>query len=88
MLVLSRRKLEVIHIGQEIVIKVLHVRNGTVRIGIEAPSSVRVLRGELMDNRPAPTVPATPLGAFIRAHASASAATARLPSLPIEHQRN
>jgi len=47
MLVLARKKMEVIHIGQDIVIKVLHIRNGVVRIGIDAPASVRVMRGEL-----------------------------------------
>lgn len=50
MLVLARKKLEVIHIGDNIVVKVLNVRNGVVRIGIEAPASVRVLRGELTGN--------------------------------------
>jgi len=47
MLVLARKKMEMIHIGQDIVIKVLHIRNGVVRIGIDAPASVRVMRGEL-----------------------------------------
>ncbi|MFN9370848.1 MAG: carbon storage regulator [Planctomycetaceae bacterium] len=47
MLVLARKKAETILIGEEIVIKVLHMRNGVVRIGIDAPSSVRVMRGEV-----------------------------------------
>ncbi|MFN7805940.1 MAG: carbon storage regulator [Planctomycetaceae bacterium] len=47
MLVLARKKAETILIGEEIVIKVLQMRNGVVRIGIEAPSSVRVMRGEV-----------------------------------------
>lgn len=47
MLVLARKKAETILIGEEIVIKVLHLRNGVVRIGIDAPSSVRVMRGEV-----------------------------------------
>ena len=47
MLVLARKKAETILIGQDIVIKVLQMRNGVVRIGIDAPSSVRVMRGEL-----------------------------------------
>jgi carbon storage regulator len=47
MLVLARKKAETILIGQEIVIKVLQMRNGVVRIGIDAPPTVRVMRGEL-----------------------------------------
>ena len=47
MLVLARKKAETILIGGDIVIKVLQMRNGVVRIGIDAPSSVRVMRGEL-----------------------------------------
>lgn len=47
MLVLARKQLEEIHIGDNILIKVLQLRNGVVRIGIEAPRSVRVFRGEL-----------------------------------------
>jgi carbon storage regulator CsrA len=47
MLVLARKKAETILIGEEIVIKVLQMRNGVVRIGIDAPSSVRVMRGEV-----------------------------------------
>jgi carbon storage regulator len=47
MLVLARKKAETILIGEDIVIKVLHMRNGVVRIGIDAPQSVRVMRGEV-----------------------------------------
>ena len=47
MLVLARKPLESIHIGDNVLIKVLYIRNGVVRIGIDAPQSVRVFRGEL-----------------------------------------
>ncbi len=47
MLVLTRKQHETIHIGQDVVIKVISAGRGKVKIGIEAPSSVRVLRGEL-----------------------------------------
>ena len=47
MLVLSRRSQEQIRIGSNITIKVLKVTGNTVRLGIEAPRSVRVVRGEL-----------------------------------------
>ena len=47
MLVLTRKQGEVIHIGEGIAIKVIKTGKGTVKIGIEAPSNVKVLRGEL-----------------------------------------
>ena len=47
MLVLSRKNNECIVINDNISIKVLAVRGNTVRLGIEAPASVGVLRGEI-----------------------------------------
>ena len=47
MLVLSRRESQRIQLGDSIVVTVVRVRGDRVRLGIEAPSSVRVLRGEL-----------------------------------------
>lgn len=50
MLVLSRRNNESIVIDGEIVVTVLGVdRGGQVRLGIEAPDHVRILRRELLD---------------------------------------
>ncbi|MGE5193438.1 MAG: carbon storage regulator [Deltaproteobacteria bacterium] len=46
MLVLTRKAGESIHIGNGIVIKVLDVRPSRVRLGIDAPLSVRVQREE------------------------------------------
>ncbi|TVR11804.1 MAG: carbon storage regulator [Planctomycetota bacterium] len=49
MLVLSRRADEAIVIGNNIVVRVLGVeKNGQVRLGIEAPRSLRILRHELL----------------------------------------
>lgn len=48
MLVLSRKKNETIQIGDDIEIRILEVKGDTVRIGIEAPKSVDILRGELV----------------------------------------
>lgn len=48
MLVLSRRKSEQIRIGDEITIKVIDVKGGTVRIGIDAPSEIPIIRSELI----------------------------------------
>ena len=47
MLVLTRKTLEQIHIGDNITISILKLKGNAVRIGIEAPREIRVLRGEL-----------------------------------------
>ena len=49
MLVLTRKQEELIRIGDDVVIKVIKTGHGTVKIGIEAPRHIRVLRGELVD---------------------------------------
>ncbi len=49
MLVLSRKQGEKIKIGEHITITVLGVRGGVVKLGIDAPPHVRILRGELAD---------------------------------------
>lgn len=47
MLVLSRKKNQTIVIDNQIEIEVLKIKGSTVRLGIKAPSSIKVLRGEL-----------------------------------------
>lgn len=47
MLVLSRRESERIRLGDSIVVTVVRVAGDRVRLGIEAPSNVLVLRDEL-----------------------------------------
>ncbi len=47
MLVLTRKLQEQVSIGQDITITVLRVKGNSIRIGIDAPDNVRVLRGEL-----------------------------------------
>ncbi|MGN6331585.1 MAG: carbon storage regulator CsrA [Motilibacteraceae bacterium] len=47
MLVLSRRAGESIVVGDDVVVTVLEVRSDVVRIGIDAPRSVRVHREEV-----------------------------------------
>ena len=48
MLVLSRKKDEQIVVGDNVKIKILQIRGNTVRIGIEAPGEISVVRGELV----------------------------------------
>jgi carbon storage regulator len=47
MLVLSRKQNERIRVGDSVVVTVVRVSGDKVRIGIEAPPNVRVLRDEL-----------------------------------------
>ncbi len=47
MLVLSRRESERIRLGDAIVVTVVRLDQGQVRLGIDAPSDVLVLRAEL-----------------------------------------
>jgi carbon storage regulator len=46
-LVLSRKSQERIQIGDQITISVLAVKGNVVRIGIEAPTNIHIVRGEL-----------------------------------------
>ena len=47
MLVLTRKPNQQLHIGNDIVITVVKVRGNTIRLGIEAPRDVRIVRSEL-----------------------------------------
>ena len=47
MLVLSRKLNQSIIVGDNIKIQVLKISGNTIRIGIEAPNDVKILRGEL-----------------------------------------
>ena len=48
MLVLSRKRDEKIIIGDDIQVTVIDVRGKYVRLGIDAPPSVRIVRDELL----------------------------------------
>lgn len=48
MLVLTRKTGESLMIGDEIEIKVIEIAGDKVKIGIEAPDAVRILRKELL----------------------------------------
>ena len=58
MLVLSRKESERIRLGDSIVVTVVRVSGDKVRLGIEAPSDVIVLRDEL-EPRPKNPEPAS-----------------------------
>lgn len=61
MLVLSRREKERIRLGASIVVTVIRVNGETVRLGIEAPPDILVLRDELeRRDLPAPALPPQP----------------------------
>jgi carbon storage regulator len=57
MLVLSRKESQRIRLGDSIVVTVVKISGDKVRIGIEAPADVLVLREELEPNPPASTAP-------------------------------
>ena len=52
MLVLTRKKEEKLHIGDNITVTILKVKGNSVQIGIEAPRDIRVLRSELAFEQP------------------------------------
>ena len=63
MLVLSRRESERIKLGDSIVVTVVRVTGDRVRLGIEAPADILVLRGELAaEKAPHPALPEAPPG--------------------------
>ena len=47
MLVLSRKRGETIHIGDRIKITVVRAHGNHMKIGIDAPDKIRIVRGEL-----------------------------------------
>ncbi|MCH8970449.1 MAG: carbon storage regulator [Planctomycetes bacterium] len=50
MLVLSRKTSEQIKIGENITVTVVHVKGKVVRLGIDAPRNMRILRTELISD--------------------------------------
>ena len=47
MLILSRKETECIHLGDDIVVTIVRINGDKVRIGVQAPSDVKILRNEL-----------------------------------------
>jgi carbon storage regulator len=54
MLVLSRKIGEAICIGDEVRIRVVAIQGNQVRLGIEAPDDIKILRTELMERQRPP----------------------------------
>ncbi len=52
MLVLSRKRLESIVIDERVKVTVLSIKGNQVRLGIEAPDDMGILRGELVVTLP------------------------------------
>lgn len=50
MLVLSRKLDESIVIGDDITIKVISIEKGVVKLGIDAPKNVSIVRSELLED--------------------------------------
>jgi carbon storage regulator len=58
MLVLTRKLQQQIKIGEQITVTILRVKGNTVRVGIQAPREMRVIRGELPKNAAAAEITA------------------------------
>jgi carbon storage regulator len=54
MLVLTRKLMEKLYIGDDICVTVVRLEGGQVRLGIDAPREVAVVRSELVPERLAP----------------------------------
>jgi carbon storage regulator len=58
MLVLSRKSMQCVEIGNCVVVTVLEIRGNRVRLGIDAPKEIAVLRTELQKVTSAPATAA------------------------------
>ena len=57
MLVLTRKLMEKLYIGDQICVTVVRLEGGQVRLGIEAPRTIPVIRAELRPLPPAQVEP-------------------------------
>jgi carbon storage regulator CsrA len=85
MLVLTRKTDQKIQIGNDITVTVIQVKGRYVRLGIDAPANVRILRTELTHSPaphskavlPGPVDSGAPLGAIPLDHAHPPSASER-----------
>jgi carbon storage regulator len=54
MLVLTRKLMEKLFIGDDICVTIVRLEGGQVRLGIDAPRDVKVVRAELVPDRASP----------------------------------
>jgi carbon storage regulator len=54
MLVLTRKLMEKLFIGDDICVTIVRLEGGQVRLGIDAPRDVKVVRAELVPERASP----------------------------------
>lgn len=74
MLVLTRKLMERLYIGDDVCITVVRLEGGQVRLGIEAPREVAVVRAELVPDRTSiqpPRLDSSPTEAVRRPQVSA-----------------
>jgi carbon storage regulator len=74
MLILARRLNEKIMIGDEIEISVVEIRGDQVKIGVEAPRTVKVFRREVFD-------------AIQEENVAAAASSVRIPDIDISFKK-
>ena len=78
MLVLSRKESQRIRLGDSIVVTIVKISGDKVRVGIEAPADVLVLRDELeVRSDAAPTAAASPRSPHVAAPPAAMPALQR-----------
>jgi carbon storage regulator len=79
MLVLTRKLMEKLFIGDNICVTVVRLEGGQVRLGIDAPRDVTVVRAELVPQRAAQRIrpAAKPAGIHYPANVTYSPAEAR-----------
>ena len=51
MLVLSRKRMESFRISDDIVVTVLEIRGNQIKLGIQAPDDMKILRTELLKRK-------------------------------------
>lgn len=80
MLILTRRVGESVHIGEQVLVKVLSVRGSQVRLGIDAPREIKVNRDEVVNPRSKREVSQPTVGAETSGAERPPAEAAREPS--------
>jgi carbon storage regulator len=74
MLVLTRKLMEKLYIGDAICVTVVRLEGGQVRLGIEAPREIAVVRAELLEQR---------RGGAAAPHVAAAAKAEATPIVPM-----